>query len=282
MKRSRPSQASRTLLAAITFAWASTLPAQQGASLKGIVVDGEGNPVPFAYISADNGASTVSGVDGQFALRNAGTSRNLLISARRLGFAPTRQSILLDSGAFIRLALNPLPAGLPDVEVRAEPGGYDEYLDRSGFYRRVAKAVDGTFINREKIDKRNPSELSAMLTDVRSVRVEREYGKRGKSTYVLGRGGVCTMGLVVDGQRIEINSPSNESVQARIRSPLSRGTPSTQPRGGAGITESIDDIVPVNMIGAIEVYPNAAAVPNEFSHLTDACGLVVVWTRFRH
>jgi hypothetical protein len=120
-----------------------------------------------------------------------------------------------------------------------------------------------------------------MLTDVRSIRVEREYGKRGKRTYVLGRGGICTLGLVIDGQRIETASPGNESVQPRMRTSIAGGMPSTQARSSAVITESIDDLVPVNMIGAIEVYPSAASVPNEFNHHTDGCGLIVVWTRFR-
>jgi hypothetical protein len=261
------------------------LPSQQVTEVKGIVVDSSGNPVPYAYLSTTAGLSTVTRTDGRFALRGSGLGDSITFTARRIGFRPFYDRIAVDraSGQPIRLIMTALPTTLATVEVHNDATGYDEYLDRSGYYRRVAKAIDGQFISYDRIVKRNPTELTSMLSDVRGIRVERDYGKRGKGgSYVLGRGGVCTMGLVVDGRRIEVTGPSNEAVQPRIPAIINGTRVSvTTPKNYGLPAGSIDEMVPVDMIGAIEVYPSAGSVPNEFHQLTDGCGLIVVWTRYR-
>ncbi|HEX6575128.1 MAG TPA: carboxypeptidase-like regulatory domain-containing protein [Gemmatimonadaceae bacterium] len=256
--------------------------AQRMQSIEGSVVDSLGHPISFAYISTNAGSSGVAGVDGRFRFPVSIDARFIVVSARRIGFHPVSDTIQFNGAQSlpIRLTMRGIPTHLTDVEVKGTADGYDEYLDRSGYYRRVAKAIDGTFIDKAMIDKRNPAELTAMLTGVRGIRVERDYGKQGKSSYILGRGGICRLGLVVDGQFVATQGPSNEAIQPRIPAIIDRiRVPVTTPRGPPGVP--IDETVPVDMIAAIEVYPSATSVPNEFHHHTDACGLIVVWTRYR-
>jgi hypothetical protein len=272
-----------SLFVALGFsALSSRLDAQQTLVVRGVVSDLDGHPVPYAYVSASPGHSTVTAVDGTFELRSVAASTSIL-SFRRIGFTPTQSEIPTSAGKVVTIAikLSPLPNTLATVEVRGNLDGYDEYLDRSGYYRRVAKAISGTFIGYEQIERRNPSQLTSLLTDVKGVRVERQYGKGGNKSYVVGRGGLCALGLVVDGQRVEVANPSNESLQPRIYSVIGGRVQNATQSKSAGITETIDDVVPVSSIGAVEVYASASSVPNELHHLTDACGLIVVWTRFK-
>jgi len=252
--------------------------------VKGIVVDSAGNPIPYAYLSAATANSAVSSLEGRFSLRLNAVRDSLTITARRIGFRPVMDRVAFypDAAQPVRLVMAALPATLATVEVRDDATGYDEYLDRSGYYRRTMKAITGTFISYDQIVKRNPSELTAMLSDVPGIHVERYYGKRGKGGYVMGRGRQCVLGLVVDGQLIETAGPTNEAVQARIPAIVNGArVPVTLSKAhGGDAYPSIDETVPVDMIAAIEIYPSAASVPNEFHHLTDACGLIVVWTRY--
>jgi hypothetical protein len=223
----------------------------------------------------------VAGVDGHFRLQVSLTTEFVVVNARRIGFHPVTDTIAINRSGLapVVLTMRGLPTKLADIQIRTPGGGYDEYLDRSGYYRRLAKAIDGTFISKEMIDKRNPPELTAMLTNVRGVRVERDYGKRGKGTYVLGRGGICRLGLVVDGQVVATSGPTTESVQPRIPAIIGgMRVPATSPRNTSGV--SIDETVPVDMIGGIEVYPSASSVPSELHQHTDGCGLIVIWTRY--
>jgi hypothetical protein len=273
------------LVLAATPAFApSALFSQQFSRIEGIVVDSLQQPVSFAYVGTSAGPSSVSGLDGHFVIRDLRALGPISIAARRIGYRPVTRAFYIDSTRVlkVRLVMPALPSQLSAVEVH-EQHGYDEYLDRSGYYRRVAKSISGTFIGTDAIDKRNPSELTAMLSNIPGVRVERYFGKRGKGSYVMGRGGQCVLGLVVDGQLIETSGPTNEAVQARIPAIVNgaRVSATSSKSHGGDMYPSIDETVPVDMIGAIEVYPTAASVPNEFHMLTDACGLIVVWTRYQ-
>lgn len=108
-----------------------------------------------------------------------GTSE-FVISARKLGYSPVDTTVSDPHQNAIAITMRPIPQGLKTVVIRGN-SGYDEYLDRTGFYRRFATRVDGTFLSREQIERRNVTEISAVLRDVSGVRVISQGGRAGKN-----------------------------------------------------------------------------------------------------
>lgn len=250
-------------------------------SISGRVVDSTGTPIPHAYIW--NGAkkvSTVADAQGRFRVVALPGTSEFVISARKLGYSPVDTTLSDPKENAIAITMRAIPQGLNTVVITGN-SGYNEYLDRTGFYRRLATRVDGTFLSREQIERRNATEISAVLRDVSGVRIISQGGRAGKNNFVLGRGGLCALGLVVDGQRVEVRSPPLESIQPRITSIMGgRPAPATHSRSGRADLATLDEVVNPSTVAAIEIYPSAAAVPSSLQHHADGCGLIVAWTRY--
>ncbi len=248
--------------------------------VSGRVVDSAGKPVPYAHVFESlTGSAVITSRDGEFSLASLDSSGTAVLVVRRIGYRPLDALIsAMEKPSRVELVLQRIAGGLEPLTIRARASDYDDYLDRSGFYRRMALQPDGSFITARQIDRRTATEITAVLRDVPGIRVISRNGRGGKNNYVAGRGGLCALGLVVDGQRIDTNAPPRESTQPRITSIVgSRPTSSTHGRQGDA---SIDEIVPPAMVGGIEVYPSHSSVPNGFAHHVDGCGLIVVWTRY--
>jgi hypothetical protein len=259
------------------------LVAQSSApAISGIVVEKSGAAIPFAYVFVKDGAATVAHADGQFRIASARTER-IVIGVRRIGYAPLDTTIDLapGSGQSLRLEMIRAARQIDTVVVNASHSEYDDYLDRSGYYQRLARRVDGTFLSVRDLEKRHSLNLTGVLRDVDGVRVVTWGGLKRKGDFVLGRGGLCALGLVVDGKRVEVDSPPLESFQPRIMSIMGSGTASGVGSGSAGRIESLDEMVNLMGVSGIEVYPSATSVPNGLQHHVRGCGLIVVWTRFQ-
>jgi hypothetical protein len=246
------------------------------------VTDSAGQPVSYAYVfDRTDGSHTVTGHDGRFRIVIANTNASTIIGVRRIGYQPVDVPVVPGTANTNQLivVMPRIAVALDTVRVRAVSGQYDEYLDRTGYYRRSAKSPDGSFITAAQIERRNATEITAVLRDVNGVRVISRTGRGGKMSFPVGRGGLCALGLVIDGQRVKINSPSTESLQPRITS-IMGGRPVAAIQNDSG-PESLDEMVPPSMVAAMEVYPSAASVPNELQHHVRGCGLVVVWTRYQ-
>jgi hypothetical protein len=253
--------------------------------LSGTVTNTSGEGIPYAYLyESVSGTSAVSNSGGAFKFIIKSPVNSMSLRVRRLGYAPldtTFSAEQLVAGTQIRLSA--VSSVLDTVTVRAKSGDYDEYLDRHGFYRRVSRAADASFISASEIERRNAMDVSSILRNVPGVRVISRAGKGGKNNFVLGRGGLCALGLVVDGQRVEISVPPIESIQPRITSIMGgRPVQAVQARRlPSSADATLDELVPPSMLAGIEVYPSASSVPNELQHHVDGCGLIVVWTRFQ-
>lgn len=222
--------------------------------LAGTVVDPEGQPIAGAEVFVgDVRTPIVTNSQGRFRLLDAPT-RPIWVTARSIGYSPTRRSLKLQQGETrdMELVLEPLPVRLPDIEVR----------ERSGFgSRRLAdlwprfRAGWGRFLTRDDIERFRPAYLSQLVrpyfpfapffddpffVPYLADRSERRFFDRGR----------CTPAVSVNGHF---------------------------PWDGM----RLDDIT-ISSVEAVEVYrPRLAEVPVQFSHLPRAasCGLVVVWTR---
>jgi hypothetical protein len=253
--------------------------------LTGSVTSNSGEGIPYAYLyESASGTSAVSNSSGVFKIVLKSPASCVSLRVRRLGYAPFDTTFSTDqSTEAIQIRLSALSSVLDTVTVRARSGDYDEYLDRHGFYRRVSRAADATFISASEIERRNALDFSSIVRNVPGVRVISRPGKGGKNSFVLGRGGLCSLGLVIDGQRVEVSALPIESLQPRITSIM--GGKSVQAIQSRQISSAnnatIDELVPPSMLAGIEVYPSATSVPNELQHHVDGCGLLVVWTRFQ-
>ena len=221
----------------------------QTATLRGIVLDSAGLPVPNAEIRLAS-LSRVSRSDtvGAFVIRGLPASQHEL-TVRRMGYQLQILAVALmgDGGDPIRITLVAEPLALASVEIEAR-----EHPFFREFEQRRANGV-GTFITEKQIDALHssyPSDAFRSLPGIRVLRVGGASVVRFPSPTGLRRGtgaGECAPGIWIDGQ----SAPGME----------------------------VDDIRAGDIHG-IEVYRGASTTPSQFVRSGNVqCGTIVVWTR---
>lgn len=245
------------VLSLIAYLVAGPVPAspQEAAPKKtilaGTIVGPDGQPIAGAEVFVgDVRTPLVTNGQGRFRLLEA-PARPIWVSARSIGYSPTRRSLKLQHGETrdIRLVLEPLPVRLPDIEVR----------ERSGFgSRRLAdvwprfRAGWGRFLTRDDIERWQPPFLSQLV---------RPYFPFAD--------------WVAD--RFFMPDPRGGAFLDRRRC-----TPAVSVNGHVPWEGMRLDDIPMSSVEAVEVYrPRLSEVPIEFSYLArpSSCGLVVVWLR---
>jgi hypothetical protein len=253
---------SRTTLAVVAIAWllwalclsATVTGAQQPAqrvSVWGTVGDFQtGEPVAGAFVKIDGNVGAVTNESGRFRVVLAPGSHQ--VDIRRLGYEPRTFMIRLGPNvieAELRMALSQVPMELPEVVVRGE-GTKMVFGDRRAFYRRQRLGF-GHFVTRADIERGQPQVLSDVLRSVPGVEVY-QSGIEDARIRMKGRFGSCAHQqgplIIIDG--IEIP------------------------------TSSLDALVPVQFVEAMEVYTSPGQLPAEFNRPRAACGVIVVWTRY--
>lgn len=229
------------------------MPAQDGsapvrARLTGRVADAVGSAIVKAEILVTNTAFRAeTGIDGRFELLDL-PSGAVEVIVRRLGFSPAKIPLQLGSGELrdIRVLLSPVAMMMDSVAVTAEAPAVEKAY--GGFESRKARGF-GTFITREQIEKKNPRTTTDLFRTVSGVKLLRENGTPTVVSTRLGTMAYCPVRYFIDG--------------------------ASYPLYG----QSIDTMIQVVDIGAIEVYPGGATVPPQFGGRESACGVVAIWTR---
>ncbi len=224
-------------------------------TFRGTVIDSGGAPIFGAIIEeAATATRTMSDSLGRFRL--LGLDPGLLfVRARKLGYLAEYFPITGVSGKTVTATIKLRPAGqqLAAVTVRDRALAGDGKL--RGFYERAAKGT-GIFIERDELLRRNASQLSDVLRGRNGVTV---YGGGANGNTIAGRGfrmaggqgpGICPLPLILDGVYIKLQD---------------------------GLT--VDRIVNVQDVRAIEVYATGPQVPAELANGQTDCGAIVVWTR---
>ncbi len=234
------------------------------------VVDSVGIPVPFALVDAGK-------VTGRLT-DSVGTARfpdskgdSLRVFARRIGYAPFNGLVGrgTENGVF-RVMLTRIARTLDGVHVTAERS---TPLSRAGFYDRMQRvqrgAIVGEFITPEELDQRGSMQISRLLEGRRHTSVIRVGSRR--RAMVAGRGGMCPVTVLVDGQRVnDLLEPPNRT---SLRS--ARSVPMDDPN-----KTSIDELLSATAVAGIEIYPSMANAPHDLIPLTGggSCGLIAIWT----
>jgi hypothetical protein len=172
------------------------------------------------------------------------------ITVRAAGHVPAQFTIPVQAGQsqLLLAALQPAPL----VVVQRRPPMSNTRLAEFNQRRRTG---GGFYLDRAEITRRNPRTLTDLLRGVPGLRV---IARSGGYTYTSTHfrrfpspggdvGNACDMMLYVDGQPFPIE------------------------------TGDADSRLPINDIGAIEVYVTAGSVPRRYAGPTSACGVILVW-----
>jgi len=217
------------------------------ARLTGRVADAVGAAIVRAEVLVSRTtihAETAS--DGRFELSGI-PAGPVEVVVRRLGFSPATIALELSAGEQrdIRVLLSPVAMLMDSIAVTAEKPELE--VSFGGFEGRRARGF-GTFLTREDIEKKRarvPSDLFRTMSGVKIIR------DNGTPTIVSNRLGVvtCPLRVFVDGTHYPLYG------------------------------QSLDVLIQVADIGAIEVYSGGATVPPQFGGRESTCGVIAVWTR---
>lgn len=218
------------------------------ARLTGRVADALGSAIVKAEIVVTNTSFRAeTGTDGRFELAGL-PSGPVEVVVRRLGFSPAKIPLELGSGEMrdIRVLLSPVALMMDSVAVTADAPVVEKAY--GGFEMRKSRGF-GTFITREQIEKKNPRVTTDLFRTVSGVKLLRENGTPTVVSARLGTMSYCPVRYYIDGQSYPLYG------------------------------QSIDTMIQVADIGAIEIYPGGATVPPQFGGRESACGVVAIWTR---
>jgi len=224
-------------------------------TIRGRVVDSSGAPLFGAVIEESSSrVRTMTDSSGRF--RMQGVDAGLaFVRVRKVGYLAEYFPITGVAGKTLAATIRLRPAGqqLAKVEVSAEAMNGDRRM--RGYMERAARGT-GIFIDRTEIVRRNASQLSDMLRGRNGVTV---YGQGANGSVIAGRTmkmgggqgpGICPLPLILDGVVVPLRD---------------------------GLT--VDRIVNLQDVRAMEVYPTGPSVPGELANGQTECGAIVVWTR---
>jgi hypothetical protein len=243
-----------------------TATAQRNAvtgTLRGRVVDeatGTGVAtalVEFLDVHTRVRATDVADAEGAFVLADLPTG-SFRLRASRIGYARALTPYwILESGEVLTLVvyLDPDAVLLAPLEITARERSRSPVL--SAYYNRVQRGVGGTFITREEIDRRNPSQVTDLLLDVPGVRVI--------------SGGIGANSRVVSIARSAMLSGGRCPVQIWVDGMLATRNP--------GAAVSLDELAIPETLEGIEIYRGLATIPPEFVTPDARCGVIALWTR---
>jgi hypothetical protein len=256
--------------------------AQEGARaervVRGLVVDSvSGRPLDGVVMYLDGRRDEFfTGADGHIRISGL-RRRDSTLVLRLIGYVPRRVPIP-DSEAPLAIdlgtvTLRPIATQLDRIAVEAEE--VIRYPQLEAFYRRKQSATGGTFITREDIERVAGRRTSDILRRVAKIELDCYSDKIGSDECL------------------------SRNRRGRVPRPVSTVAPGTR-RGGVVIIEEPpnDDVgvdrcdmeifldgqrtalkvdeIPVNWIGAIEVYSGLATTPPGLG--AGQCGVIAIWT----
>jgi TonB family protein len=235
------------LLASAFFLFGTPVAGQSQGAISVVVADSSGIPLLGAEVTlAGSQLKGFTDEKGAFLFGGVPLGTHVL-SARRLGFAPSQVSVELSdaSSASVSIRLKPLVATLAPVVVRPTRVNYAGRL--KGYYERLEKKTAGVFITREQIDRENPRMLGQLLQHVPGITATT---RRGGVTNIRMRGRTCWPLVWVDG--------------------------TAMPSGDV----DIDTFSPSSIHG-IEIYLGSTTAPARYTYNRDisSCGTILIWSR---
>ena len=211
------------------------------AALVGTVRGVGGQPLANAELRVEGATSSaVSDASGRYSLSNLPAGSQMLV-VRHIGYEPVSIPVELRAGRAVQRDLQlSRVVSLDSIRVVAMRLQYPEFE-----YNRRANPF-GRFLGPEEIARRKVHETSDLLTGIGGVSVG-GHGPDAQAKSVHGRGG----GQACEGMRVVVN--------------------------GWLQGMRLNDIA-TSQVAAIEIYPQGAFAPTQYS-VRGSCGVIVVWTK---
>lgn len=194
------------------------------------------------------------------------------LRASRLGYATfTSETFFVDPSQAVTadLFLAVRPIELEEVDVTA--AGRVSRLVAAGFYGRRERGV-GHFLLREEIEALHPRRVTDVFRGVPGVEIQR-VGSDGRTDLVM-RAGRSLFFRIDPGRSGPMTCYPSISIDGLVVR-----TGGVQPGGVSGEIGRWSDLVHVNDIEGVEVYPSAAGMPAQVSGSVSPCGAVLIWTK---
>ena len=245
----------------------STAVHAQGRAIHGVVVDSAGQPVSYANIIATGSQRRIAaGPDGAFRLAMDSSAKRE-IEVRRIGYQPVTVRLDAWPDTALRVVMVAATRTLSTITVAVERSAS---LAMRGFYERlndVERGINyGYFITPEEIERRKGSRPTDLMAGLPSIRVRRVRtgdprfpGPLDRQGWEVQGQGSCRMEVYIDG--IRLATPTKWKQQ---------------------LDEShmfLDELVAMNTIAGIEVYPRSVQAPPKYQSMNGLCGVILIWTK---
>ncbi|HEX6943397.1 MAG TPA: carboxypeptidase regulatory-like domain-containing protein [Gemmatimonadaceae bacterium] len=233
--------------------------AQESRTVNGTVTDSAGQPIPYVNIDGGRYRALTNAV-GQWRLLIP-NNEGLEIAIRRIGYLPARIRIERGSDTTVNLSLQRLALLLESQVVRARQ--LVRTLETRGFYERMADAEKGAlvgeFITPEEIEMRNPQRVTQLLEQMPGIQVRR-FGSCQviDQCFRITGAGRCAATVYLDGQRLNRMASAANDINS---------------------APTVDDVVPISGVSAVEVYPRGSSAPAKYQSFAGTCAIVVIWTK---
>jgi hypothetical protein len=183
------------------------------------------------------------------------------VQAKRIGYALARQLVKVgDDTARVQFTMYP-GASLDTVKVLSFADSWATDFDR---HRKLGF---GSFYDAAEIQASGTLQVSSFLKRTRGVIVSVGSPDVLHSVRASGRCGM--MQIYWDGQLMNAPESSPGTVIAQ-----------SGPRGGYGNASAFDiNSIPLEKIGAIEVFTDIASIPALYRSSRDECGAILIWSR---
>lgn len=265
---------------AITLIWVFPVPigAQAGTLIGRVVRDSVAQPVAGAEVRLPNlGISTISNGLGEFHLDRipAGV---LIVAIRSPGSRPLEDTVVIRAFEVTdrQFRLSSLPVQLDSVRTVAKPVGYISPNLR-GFRKRQEAGGGGYFVGdsvlRQGDDSRLPDILASRIPALTIVR------DRSAAYFSSARNPSFSSGPIFSKQSSP-KSPRDLQVSGCWVSVYIDGTV-VYGGGAAGSMPPDAYALEARNYAGVEYYPGGASIPPEYNRTSNACGVLLLWTRER-
>jgi hypothetical protein len=266
------------MLGDASIARANAAPEQPGQRvILGTIVDAQDRPIPFVAVTVSGArASSANGAtaddSGRFRLILPNHER-VVFDARRVGFMPSRFSLVAGGDTSVTILLLPSAANLPALEVKdaaTRPAGLEGFERRMTERKRGAGA--GWFIEAKDIEAASPIRATQVVETVPSIYVRRVNTDRFAIYGRSGLGEECPATVYLDGVVV---GGISDMVTGRDR------------RGRTVITKDgegapIDMVIEPSQIAGVEVYQRGIFAPIQLQPNDPnamRCAIVAYWSK---
>ncbi len=215
------------------------------------VLDADGGLVIRRLTDAEGVFRVLPGPSGEYGLR-----------VERLGYAPVEGARVAVGEEGTTVEIRMAPAALAVDGVVVEVPGRVPSLELAGFYDRRDQGL-GLLLDRTAIDAMNLRETGDIVHQVPGLATlpQQSRGSMDSTRRFLmfrraarGSSG-CMPAIFMDGNRIREGGDWKQAMP------------------------SLDELIPVDEVEALELYDGPASTPAQFSSMGGACGVIVIWSR---